>query len=849
MSYKYIILLLFVGTLCHGQYKTNSPWDLGDAQRKGAKPTLKEMASQAEKYFSTIDASKKGSGLKPFKRWENNWSHYLNEDGTIASKEKLWDAWRVKNALHGKSAKNNTNVSDWKSLGPFSSTSRYFSDPTKTVGQGRVNTIAVDPNDSNTYYVGSPAGGIWKSTDAGINWTPLRDYLPQIGVSGIAIDPNNSDIIYIATGDDDSSHSYAVGVWKSTDGGTTWNNTGAIPGNPDNMNEIYIFPNNSRTIIVATSTGLQKSINGGVTWSTKLTGYIDDIKMKPGDPNIWYAVSRNMFYRSTDRGETFTAISLPGLTNSGRLTMDVTDADDAYVYVVSATVRDNDLGLNYNFNGIYKSTNSGITFTKTAETNDIFGSTQAWYDLALTVSDKDKDIVYVGVLDLWKSTNGGDNFSQINKWDVWESPNYTHADIHFLRFLDGKLFAGTDGGIYVSEDEGVNFTYLTENIAISQFYRISISQEGREVIAGGLQDNGGFGYNNSGWRHYHGGDGMEGIVDPNDSQTYYGFTQYGGYLNITNDSGISLSRQIGSPPEERGPGDSGGEWITPMAITSNSEIYAGYSQVYKFNGTNGWDKISDHNFEDDDIDRLVINPENNDIMYVAQGEGLHRSSDRGVTFTKINFDEGTIRGIATDPSDEEAIWVATSNNVHKITNITGSVPTKTVIGTNIPLESLTVIKHHKGSDNNTLYLGTTLGVYFINDDLTEWQSFDTNLPNTQIRDLEIHELNSTLYAGTFGRGIFYSDIPTSSVLSAEDDVFLSGISIYPNPSQNIFNIKRTTSDELTVKVLDLTGKQVFTKKNITDTTFEIDMSSYSSGIYIMNMSSNGKIATKKLIKR
>jgi photosystem II stability/assembly factor-like uncharacterized protein len=847
MKHIYIILLLFVFTLSHGQFKKNAPWNNSSVLRKGSKPTLKEMADYAENYFNSIDKFKKGSGLKPFKRWEYNWSHYLNDDGTFASKEKLWESWRQKNALHDQSAKNNTNLSDWKPLGPFSSTSVLISDPNKTVGQGRVNAIAVDPNDSNTYYVGSPAGGIWKSTDAGTNWTPLTDYLPQIGVSGIAINPDNSNIIYIATGDDDSDDSYSVGVWKSTDGGTTWNNTGAIPGDPNSMNEIYIFPDNTNTIIVATSTGIQKSTDGGNSWKTTLivTGddprdQIIDLKMKPGDSDTWYATSGRTFYKSTDGGESFNSVFIGGLNNSRRLTMDVTIANPNVVYFVSA-------GDSFEFNGVYKSTDSGSSFTKTAESNDIFGSNQAWFDLALTISDTNEDIVYIGVLDIWKSTNGGDSFAPINSWSIFDSPRYTHADIHFLRFLDGKFFAGTDGGIYVSTDEGANFTDLTENIAISQFYRLSISQTNLDVIAGGLQDNGGFGYNGSAWRHYHAGDGMEGIVDPNDPQIYYGFIQYGTRLYITGNSG-NTRRFVYLPSEEgaEGTSDPGGEWITPMAITNNSELYAGYSQLYKFNGTDGWDKISNHNFQGD-IDRLVINPENNDIIYVAQASSLYRSIDRGQTFTKINFTEGQIRGIATDPIDEETVWVATANNVHRLTNITASFPTKVVVGTNIPSENLTVLKHHKSSDSNTLYLGTTLGIYFINDDLTEWQTFDTNLPNTQIRDLEINETESRLYAATFGRGVFYSSIPTSSVLSTEDEIFLSGISVYPNPSQSIFNINRNTSDELTVKVFDITGKQVFSKKKTTETNFEIDMSGHAKGIYIMNMVSNGKTATKKLI--
>lgn len=832
-----MVLMLLAFSVSHGQFKKNAPWYNSEAQRKGTKPTLKEVAQYAENYFNTIDRNKKGSGLKPFKRWEYNWSFYLNPDGTFASKEKLWDAWRQKNQLHEASAKRN--ASDWKSLGPYTNIS--FDAPPKKIGQGRVNAVAVDPNNSNTYYAGTPAGGIWKSTDAGANWTPLTDYLPQIGVSGIAINPNDSNVIYIATGDDDADDSSAVGVWKSTDGGTTWNNTDAIPGNPDEMGEIYINPNSVNTVLVATSTGVQKTINGGRSWTTTLAGDIIDLKMKPGDSNVWYAVSEDTFYKSTDGGDNFSSISLPGLADSGRLTMDVTIANPEYVYIVSSKIRN----LNYAFNGIYKSTDSGSTFTKTAETNDIFGSNQAWFDLALTVSDKNADIVYVGVLDIWKSTDGADSFNRINDWRIIDSPRYTHADIHFLRFIDGKFFAGTDGGIYVSTDEASSFTDLNDNLAIGQFYRISVSQTDLDVIAGGLQDNGGFGFDGTTWRHYHFGDGMEGVVDPLNSNTFYGFSQYGGRLNITNDRGVTRATFIDPPVAETGTNDSGGEWITPLTINKEGELYAGYSQVYKLD-SNVWTKISDHNFQGD-IDRLVINSENSDIMYVAQGNSLFRSTDRAQNFTKINFSEGQIRGIVTDPSDAEAVWVVTQTKVVRVTNISASFPTKTTIGTNTPSEDLTALVLHKGSSKNSLYLGTTLGVYFINDDLTEWQAFDTNLPNTQVRDLEINETESRLYAATFGRGVYYSAITPSGVLSTDDQVFLDGISIYPNPSQSIFKVNRTNTDEITVKVFDITGKQVFFKKNITEANFEVDMSSHSKGIYIMNMVSNGKTATRKII--
>ncbi|CAM1342494.1 T9SS type A sorting domain-containing protein [Tenacibaculum amylolyticum] len=753
MKQIYIIVLLFAFSTTFGQVVKGAPWDMGDVQRRGTKPTLEEMAKHAEDYFKTIDRNKKGSGFKPFKRWEYHWSNYLKPDGTIAPVQDLWSAWEQKKALGQRSASQRMDNSDWKPLGPYTNSNTYSANNLKQTGQGRVNAIAVDPNNSNTYYIGAPAGGIWKSTDAGLNWTPLTDHLPQIGVSGIAINPDNSNEIYIATGDDDANDSPTVGVWKTTDGGTTWNNTGNIPGSPTSMNEIYFDPNNTNTLLVATSTGVQKTTNGGTSWTTKLAGNIIDIKMKPGDANIWYAVSRDTFYKSTDGGESFNEVALPGLGTSGRLTMDVTIADPDYVYVVSAAG-------NFAFNGIYKSTNSGTSFTKTAETDDIFNSTQAWFDLALTVSDKNADIIYVGVLDIWKSINGGDSFTKINQWFNPNTPTYTHADIHFLRFIDGKFFAGTDGGIFVSTDEARSFTDLTKNLAISQFYRISVSQQKPNIIAGGLQDNGGFGYDGKDWRNYHGGDGMEGQVDPNNFKVFYGFTQFGGSLTRSSNSGQSTSLRVGAPAEETDSenNDSGGEWITPMTINKEGELYAGYSQIYRLNG-NAWTKISNHNFGGDDIDVLAIDPNNSDIMYVGQGIRLFRSIDRGQTFSDITFNQGQIRSIVPHPTEDGAIWVVTPGAVTKLSNLSAFFPTSETIGTNTPTEGLTTLKSHQRSGKNTLYLGTNLGVYFINDELTEWQTFDNNLPNVQVRDLDINEEDSKLYVATYGRGIFSTDIP------------------------------------------------------------------------------------------
>ncbi|MBL4604246.1 MAG: glycosyl hydrolase, partial [Flavobacteriaceae bacterium] len=741
------VLVLICITSFGQQLQKNAPWATNALSKNSGNPTLEQITKSAEDYFSTIDRNKKGSGLKPFERWRFHWSHFLDENGRIQSSKTLWDAWERKNAMNASSRM--VDVSNWTSVGPFSNSNTYSASSLQQTGQGRINAIAVDPNNSSIIYVGAPAGGIWKSIDNGVNWTPLTDHLPQIGVSGIAIDPVDSNIIYIATGDDDAGDSSSVGVWKSSDGGTTWNATGSMVGNPNSMNDIYILPTN--TIMVATNNGIHKSTDGGVSWTRKLSGNIRALRMRPNDFSSWYAVSSSIFYKSIDGGETFQSVSITGLSGASRLEIDVTPANADYIYIVKANSGNT-------FGGIWKSTDSGTSFNKTSETSDIFRSSQSWYDLALAVSSNDPDILYVGVLDIWKSTDGGDNFSQINQWNNPNVDSYTHADIHFLRFIDDKFYAGTDGGVYVSINEGNKFTDLTENLAISQFYRVSVSPQNSNNIVGGIQDNGGYASNDSQWRNYHGGDGMEGVAHPTEPNTHYGFTQYGGNLFKTTNGGGSNTWVTGAPSQ--------GEWVTPMSINSQGEVFAGYEQLYKLAG-NSWSVVSSHSFGGDDLDQIEIDPNNNNNIYVTQSSGLYRSVDQGVTFTTLSFGFGFINAIEVSHNDSNTAWIVVSGGVYKTTNLLDTAPTFTNITGNLPSESKLSIMHHERSGNNTIYLGTALGVYFINDDMSTWETFDNNLPNVAVRDLDINEEDAKLIAGTYGRGIFVSDIPRQLPL---DDV-------------------------------------------------------------------------------
>ena len=680
-----LLLTFFTFSFSFSQFNENAPWmkDL-NLENRTTPVKFQDIVDAGNAYWESHDKDAKGSGYKPFKRWEAYWENYVGEDGYLPTGTQLYNSWVTANA------RNNTrntlvDESNWSSLGPTD----FINQSTNAANIGRINVVIKDPNNANIYYAGAPSGSIWKSIDSGGTWTPLTDELPQIGVSGIAIDYNDSDNIYIATGDDDAGDSFSVGVWTSKDGGTTWEQTGLNPSNsPTRMNDIYIHPTNSNILWVATNGGVYKTTDGGNTWTNTLSGNIRDIKIKPGDPNTIYAVSSTNFYKSTNAGDSF-ILSNTGLpTSSSRLVIDVTPANSDVVYVVSANNANG-------YQGIYKSTNSGSSFSQGANATNIFESSQAWYDLALAVSDTDEDEIYVGVLNIWRSQNGGDSFIKLNNWAI-RNASYTHADIHFLRFYDNELYVGSDGGFFKSSNSGITFTDYTVGMEISQFYRISVSQQTADKIAGGTQDNGGFAYSSQ-WANYHGGDGMESVIDPNNDNLYYGFMQFGQNIFVSSNSGQTGSAAFGGPAS--------GNWVTPMIINSDSEVYGGYNRVYQFD-SGSWTVISP-SFIGGNIDRMEDDPSNPDNMFVAVNQTLYKSTDRAVSFSSVETFGSNITSIEVNNNNSDIIYVTTAGLTGGIyrstdggfnfTDITGTLSgvTKNIVKHRVDAVSYTHLRAHE----------------------------------------------------------------------------------------------------------------------------------------------------------
>lgn len=781
MKKYYLFLILLSSFIGFAQFNPSAPWmkpinDTKKGLNKNKQTSINELKSTFDTYWESHNKNKKGSGFKPFMRWENHWSNKTNPQGFIITPEEMWSAFNQKKERQNNRLTTLVPNSNWVPVGPFTHTNTG----SWSSGQGRVNVVYEDPSNPNIIYIGTPAGGIWKSTTNGTNWIPLSDNLPQIGVSGIAVSPTNSNIIYISTGDCDGSDTYSIGVMKSIDGGLSWSTTGLTFTNTNTFSgDILINPSDVNMLWVATSNGIYKSTNAGATWTNTRTGDFSQgrIRLKPNEPNTVYAVNQNKFYKSTDAGSTFTSTATGLPSSSGRLIMDVTPANANIVYILSS----NSSG---GFQGVYKSIDAGATFIRTANNSDVFESNQSWYDLAFAVSPTNADELYTGCLNLWRSTNGGTSFIKRNNWSSPSSPRYTHADIHHLRFFGNRLYCGSDGGVYVSTDNSASFTDLTATAQIGMIYKIAVSTQSASKMMTGHQDNGGHAYSDNQWKNYYGADGMDTAIDPTNSNKYYGFIQFGSNLYISNNAGNSSSGGISAPVAETGTNDDGGNWVTPLVMNSAGDLYAGYSNLYKLN--NGvWERQNVEDLGIGDFRVVTIDPSNNNNIYISSSSELYKSTDKGVNFESIFNSPSTITSIDIHSTNSEIIYLTTQGTSGQTLKSIDGGTTFANISNGLPNIAKNVIVHQGQNSNNPLFVGTSLGVYYRDDTMSQWEPYDTNLPNVSISDLDINLEDKKITAATYGRGVWQSsivvEVPLNDVKLTE---ILSPISTEISCTQN-----------------------------------------------------------------
>ncbi|MGC6428935.1 MAG: T9SS type A sorting domain-containing protein [Flavobacteriales bacterium] len=732
ISHKFFLYILFVLI-----FKTSY------SQQKNWRELIVDPKIKFEEIKTSFDEEwknkeyEKGKGFKQFYRWQNFWENRLLSNGDFPNFSKGFNEFVNFQSSFSNPA--NTDDDQWNPIGPID----YQYSQSWSPGQGRVNCIEQDPNNSQIIYVGTPAGGIWKSVDGGINWLPKSDFLSVIGISSIAINPSNSNEIYIATGDADGGDTYSIGIWKSVDGGDNWTQTSF---QNFQANKLEIDPNDNDKIWAASSSGLFKSENGGLNWELVHNDNVRDFSLAPNNSDIFYFSTSNEVFYSLDGGQSITQ-SQGLLNDKSRIAITVSNADPNSVYILTAAP-------DQSFAGVYKSENNGQNFYIQNNTTDIFDqSNQAYYDMAIVVSDQDPNFLVAGVLNLWKSNDGGINWTPVNYWNYPEQNAYTHADIHFLKYFDNNLYCGSDGGIYKSTDNALSFTDLSQKLQIGQFYKISSNQTNPYVVSGGLQDNGGFYYNGQDWTVWHGADGMESIINPYNSSEVFGMSQFGQLYSSTDGQTINFL----NAPED-------GRWITPMQYDSiNNKIIAGYSQLYSYSNINGWQVISNFNFPSL-ISQIEIYQNNSDTIYLSEGSNIYLSTDGGLTVSQLNSPSNqTITSIEVNKTNANELWIVLGgwSQGQKVFHSTDMGSSWQNISYNLPNLPANVIKRHHS--NNSLYLGMDIGVYNFNSELNLWTSFNSDLPNVIVNDIEINEVFNLVTIGTYGRGVWQSNVNTSEL--------------------------------------------------------------------------------------
>ena len=455
-----------------------------------------------------------------------------------------------------------------------------------------------------------------------------------------------------------------------------------------------------------------------------------------------------------------------------RVELDPSQSDSTIVYAMASN---DDGGLE----GIYKSENSGETFSKiydgTVSGNNLLNwydgdsdiGGQGWYDLTLSVSPVDENHLFLGGINSWVSSDGGINWNIVNHWYGEGGVPAVHADKHFMEFQNATtFFEANDGGIYKTIDGGNNWSDLTDGMVISQIYKLGVSQTVSDEVILGLQDNGSKLISSDTWYDVKGGDGMECIIDYTNANVQYATYVYG-QIDRTTDhwsnwqTVVSISDSI--------PGGENGAWVTPYIIdpVNNQTIYVGYEDVWKTtNRGNSWTKISSLSLSNK-IRSIAIAPSDNKTLYITDFDNFYKTTNGGSNWINLTSNlpstSNSITYISVDAYDPTHIWITFGgyNNVKAFESFDGGNSWND-ISTGLPSVPANTIIQNNFSKTQQLYAGTDIGVFF-KDGTSDWALFSNNLPSVIVTELEIfYDLstpeNSILYASTYGRGLWKSKL-------------------------------------------------------------------------------------------
>ncbi|HUX07910.1 MAG TPA: glycosyl hydrolase [Acidobacteriota bacterium] len=694
---------------------------------------------------------------------------------------------------------------------------------------GRISDIAMDPNDRSVWYVAVSSGNVWKTVNCGTTWTPIFDHYGSYSIGCITIDPNDSLVLWLGTGENNSQRStgYGDGVYKSLDGGKSWQNMGLK--NSEHIGKILVDPRDSNVVYVASQgplwapggdRGLYKTTDGGENWELVLeigenTG-VSDIAFDPRNPDVIYATSyqrrRHVWalvaggpeaaiYKSYDGGKNWKKIvkGLPG-TDLGRIGIAVSPQKPDVLY---ATVP-----ASWGESGFFRSSDGGENWVRM---ND-YMTTDPQYYQELFCDPHQFDRVYC--MDVWVNytEDGGKTFKPLNSRNK-------HVDNHAMVFdpQDPEyMMIGCDGGIYESWDRGATWRFI-DNLPVTQFYRVGVDNDFPFYnVHGGTQDNDSqsgpsrtnnmHGIRNADWFITTGGDGYQTRVDPTDPNVIYSESQYGGLVRYDRKSGEEVDIQ---PQPGKGEPPLRWNWDTPLLISphSHTRLYFAANRLFRSDDRGDtWTAISPDLNRGIDRNKLEVmgkvwssesvwknvwtsfygnsvaldeSPLVEGLIYVGTDDGLVQvTEDGGENWRTIESFPGIpeltyVADLTASQHDPDTVYAVFNN--HKrgdfkpyVLKSSDRGRTWTSISANLPDRHVMwcIVEDHVKPE--LLFAGSEFGLFFTIDGGGRWIQLRGGAPVIAFRDLEIQKRENDLACATFGRGYFILDDYTPLRQISED---------------------------------------------------------------------------------
>lgn len=709
---------------------------------------------------------------------------------------------------------------------------------------GRITSVKYDPVNPNNIYIGSAFGGIWRSVDGGLNFFPITDREISLSTGSICFDPVNPSVIYYGTGEATYSgvSYYGRGVLKSTDNGSFWiNYTSGLP-NLTYTSRIIAKPGNPQNLVFAAlgTAGLYWSTNAGVTWSLHVTGRTDDIVFEPSGNTGYIVGSGSGYRRSTDRGVTFSPANGPVMGIRNHIAICKSNPSVLYISVYTGSLIK-----------IYKSIDSGLNYTQVSVGHD-FNPDQAWYNFYMHVNPFDPNIAYVGVIDIWRTTNGGSSFHNITNSYNGGSVHMDQHNMDFNPVNPNELLAVNDGGIWKSTNQGTNWINLNNNLSITQFYRISADPSNLSHIIGGTQDNGTQRTTGSHtWNAVLSGDGGEVCFHSQNSNTILIEKQYNGIFRST-DGGSSWEAAMNGLF-----GNSA--WIAPIIshpVTAGI-FYTAREKVFKTtnNGSN-WFPISSGT--SGAILAMDICRSNPNVLYVSTGVPILKSIDGGSTFISVTsgLQNRYISSIHVHPDSANTVLLTYSGfGTGKIYKTTNGGSTWINISGNLPDSPVNdALIYYPGMPTSIYYAAMDIGVFYTENYGEDWIELADSLPNCAVINIDYHSASNMVRAATHGRGIWELGIPIG-IINYNNEVPKEYAlqQNYPNPfnPSTIFKYSVKSKGFIEISIYDILGRKIETiinkEQNPGTYTVQFDAASLSSGVYFYKLTAEGFSETKKMM--